>query len=233
MSCCFPASVIGVSVEQFRGALCVAGGLRAGEWIVGRGKCGQCAGRAGSGADLGSNGDEQIFNLLFYARNALIFNDSRRELDTFAAIGATGLAEFDQGGRGSVASAGRCLFNTLGLTKFIHIARGSENQAPKKEGGAGRPYYDTTTMNHPKCLQCGLSSMIDCEEEGCPGVGGIRPETWARPLMQMAQDLERHKALILECAAWFTTQQMLGDVVLKVEREAQAIRAKQKKGGAA
>ena len=63
--------------------------------------------------------------------------------------------------------------------------------------------------------------------------GFLQPSTWARPLMQMAQDLERHEALILECAAWFTTQQMLGDVVLKVEREAQAIRAKQKKGGAA
>ena len=75
------------------------------------------------------------------------------------------------------------------------------------------------------CPQCRLPNAIDCQEPECPGVAGFVPKTWQRPLHQLTQDVERYEMLILACA------DQVGEFALLLQREAQQIRAKQKKGG--
>ena len=240
MICSGAISTGGVSAalwSSLRGHCVCLGAVGAGEWIVPRGEYGQW----GAGADrrlvMGQMTAQRIINLLFDLRNTLVFNDVSLHylVNYLNGVDLVGLARLIQrggGGRGRVLGADLSIHQRL--QNLFTLPWGLKIGLQKKEGGAGSPSQHTTTMSKPRCPQCRLSSTIDCLEEGCPGVEGfLQPSTWARPLMQMAQDLERHEALILECDAWFTAQQMVGDIVLKVERAAQAIRAKQKKGGAA
>lgn len=231
------------AVEQFVGALCLCVAESVPEWIVSRGKNGQSAARldlgAGGLAAGAGNAAQRIINLLFARRNALICNVcGSHYLGCMVAqvqIGG-GVGAFDQGGRGSAASAGRCLINPSAAAKYFHIARGSENQAPKKRGGAGGlPQKPTqhTAMTKPRCSQCGLTSTIDCMEEGCPGVAGFHPSTWARPLIQMATDLERYEALILKLSDFMDSTPSFdegGQIARLICDEAASIQ--KKRGGA-
>lgn len=80
------------------------------------------------------------------------------------------------------------------------------------------------------CPQCRLSNSIGCDESGCPGEQAFVPVTWQRPLFQVTVDLERYEALILEIDAHFKTSPSTSPpIALKIAREAQTVRAKQKK----
>lgn len=238
----------GCSVEQFSGALYLSCGSQAAEWIVSRGENRQSAGVRAElrdrAANRGGNAAKQIFNLLFYGRNTLAFNALTGLLGMIAGtadggqvvIGG-GRAAFDQGGRGARAARWPSPYNPLAAAKFVPIARGSENQASKKEGGVGglqtNTQHTTKTMSKPRCSQCGLTSTIDCMEEGCPGVAGFHPSTWARPLIQMAADLERYEALIVklsDCMDGMTCFDECGQVARLICDEAQKIQ--KKRGGA-
>lgn len=74
-----------------------------------------------------------------------------------------------------------------------------------------------------------MSNNIDCQERECPGIGGFVPRTWQRPLHEITQDLERYEALILKCDEHFAAPNMASNIALIIGREAQTIRAKQKK----
>lgn len=87
-------------------------------------------------------------------------------------------------------------------------------------------------MTKPRCSQCGLTSTIDCMEEGCPGVAGFHPSTWARPLIQMAADLERYEALILKLSDFMDSTLSFKEGVQIARLICDEAASIQKKGGA-
>lgn len=80
------------------------------------------------------------------------------------------------------------------------------------------------------CPHCRSNNRVDaCHEKECPGFGAFVPQLWQRPLHEMTQDLERYEALILDADTHFANPKLASNIALRVSREAQAIRAKQKK----
>ena len=232
----------GAAVEQFIGALSLPAAARLGGWIAGRGENGQSAGGLDLGAENAAegapNGGQRIRNLLSGLHSSLICNivGSHYQFSIGGQVAGGGdRLGFEQGGRGSRAARCRCPYNPSAAAKSFGIAHGSENRAPKKEGGAGGHPTKTqhTTMSKPRCSQCGLTTTIDCMEEGCPGVAGFHPSTWARPLIQMALDLEHYESLLLklsDCMDLMTCFDECGQVARLICDEAQKIQ--KKRGGA-
>lgn len=59
------------------------------------------------------------------------------------------------------------------------------------------------------------------------------PGNWQRPVIQIMHDLERYEALILAADAHFAKPGQASNIALRVQQEAERIRAKHKKEGAA
>lgn len=87
-------------------------------------------------------------------------------------------------------------------------------------------------MSKTVCPQCLMSNDIDCREAECPGRAGFRPASWQRPLIQISADLERYESLLMQCAGYFNEKDATHSLCLRLNREVQVIRAKQKKEGA-
>lgn len=76
--------------------------------------------------------------------------------------------------------------------------------------------------------------MIDCEEEECPGVAGIRRDTWDRPLLEMAQAVQSYEALLLEVGAWLDDKNSSMETCAAFARRLSeaAAQIRKKRGGA-
>ncbi len=198
---CFVAAV-----EQFVGALSLSQPVRLGGWIVGRGESGHSARAVDLGAESAWNGGQRIINLLSCRRCSLISKGVSSHYQSSPGgqvVIAGGGAASKQGGEGVAGGAlARSIQSISGCKICFHCPR-SENWTSKKRGARAAPHNNTTrhtAMTKPRCSQCGLTSTIDCMEESCPGVAGFHPSTWARPLIQMAKDLERYETLIIKLA---------------------------------
>lgn len=214
----------------------------AGEWIVREGKNGRCA-RADLWLERVVLDGQRIVNLLSNARNALIFNVCSSNYQGFAGEVVGVRVDFDRGGGGLTNALARIPLihcadqNLLALPRALNrpVTGSSDllpDRAKKRRGGAGwggSADQPGTLMSKLVCPQCLMSNCIDCREPGCPGIRGFVPRSWQRPLHEITQDLDRYEALILKCDEHLAAPAMASNIALIIGREAQTIRAKQKK----